>query len=55
MRIKRWIWFYGREDKRCYGYLYNPHLKDAAYNLDTFNVIHDGQLTLKDVRVKFED
>jgi len=55
MNIKKWIWFYGRKDNRCYGYLYNPYLKTREVMLDLYNVIHESNLTLKDVKIRFED
>jgi len=57
--LKRWVWFWSKEKgvtgRRLYGYVYNPYLKPAQDCLDTFNAIHGGNLTLKDVYVKSEN
>ena len=53
-KIKRWIWFRDKQNKML-GYLYNPYLKNSQDCLETFNIIHNGNLTLKDVKVRFED
>jgi len=57
-RIGKWAWFWSKDKgitgRRLYGYVYNANLKSAQDCLDTFNAIHNENLTLKDVYITWD-